>query len=153
MVRTACKGSAGESKPPSPGRPVRPLLLLFLEVVLKNKRIYKRGWTSLCSTRSTTSPPQGKMEKYLLIPSGLRLKLKWAPSFIRGHLQTWRTQYDYQDDQEYTNTREHGIQTYRQLQGLLKRVWILYTQRPPMGLWIARPNVWPKFYPDLKTRM
>ena len=43
MVRTACKGSAGVSKPPSPGRPVRPLLLLFLVVVLNNKRTYEGG--------------------------------------------------------------------------------------------------------------
>ena len=56
-------------------------------------------------------------------------------------------------DQEYMSTREHGIQTCRQLQGLLKRVWILFTQSPPIGLWIARPNLWPSFYPDLKTRM
>ena len=55
--------------------------------------------------------------------------------------------------QKYTSTREHGIQTCRQLQGLLKTVWILFTQSPPMGLWIARPNFWPNFYPDLKTRM
>ena len=40
-----------------------------------------------------------------------------------------------------------------QLQGHLKRVWIPSTQNPPMGLWIARPNVWANFYPDLKTRM
>ena len=93
------------------------------------------------------------MEKYLLMPSGLRLKLRWVPSFIRGHLQTWRTQYHYGDNQEYTSTREHGIQTCPQLQGLLKRVWILFTQGPPMGLWITRPNFWPDFYPDLKTRM
>ena len=46
------------------------------------------------------------MEKYLLMPSGLRLKLRWVPSFIWGHLQTWRTQYHYRDDQEYTCTRE-----------------------------------------------
>ena len=56
-MRTACKGSASVSKPPSPGRLVRPLLQLFFEVVLKNKRTYEGGWTSLCSTRSTTSPP------------------------------------------------------------------------------------------------
>ena len=93
------------------------------------------------------------MEKYLLMPSGLRLKLRWVPSFIRGHLETWRTQYHYRDDQEYISTREHGIQTCRQLQGLLKRVWILFTQSPPMGLWIARPIFWQNFYPDLKTRM
>ena len=48
---------------------------------------------------------------------------------------------------------EHGIQTCRQLQGLLNRVWILSTQSQPMGLWIARPNFWPYSYPDLKTRM
>ena len=53
---------------------------------------------------------------------GLRLKLRWVPSSIRGHLQTWRTQYHYRDNKEYTSTREHGIQTCRQLQGLLKRV-------------------------------
>ena len=87
MVRTACNSSADESKPPSPGRPVRPLLLRFLEV-LKNKRTYEGGWTSLCSTRSPTSPPYGKMENYLLMPWGLRLKLRWGPSFIPGHLQT-----------------------------------------------------------------
>ena len=51
---------------------------------------------------------------------------------------------------EPASTREHGIQTCQQVQGLLKRVWILFTQSPPMGLWIARPNVWPNFYPDLK---
>ena len=93
------------------------------------------------------------MEKYLLMPSGLRLKPRWVPSSIRGHLQTWRSQYHYRYDQEYTKTREHSIQTCRQLQGLLKRVWIVFTQSPPMGLWIARPNFWPSFYPDLKTRM
>ena len=42
MVRTACNGSAGESKPPSPGWPVRPLILRFFEV-LKNKRTYEGG--------------------------------------------------------------------------------------------------------------
>ena len=93
------------------------------------------------------------MERYLLMPSGLRLKLRWVLSFTRGHLQTWQTQYLYRDDQEYTSTREHGIQTCRQLQGLLKRVWIHFTQSRPMGLCIARPNLWPSFYPDLKTRM
>ena len=54
--RTACNGAAGQSKPQSPGRPVRPLLLRFLEV-MKNKKTYAGGWTSSCSTRSTTSPP------------------------------------------------------------------------------------------------
>ena len=24
---------------------------------------------------------------------------------------------------------------------------------PPMGLWIVRPNFWPNFFPDRKTRM
>ena len=42
---------------------------------------------------------------------GRRPKLRWAPSSILGHLQTWRTQYHYRDDREYTNTREQGIQT------------------------------------------
>ena len=93
------------------------------------------------------------MGKYLLMPSGLRLKHRWVPNFIRGHLQTWQTQYHYRDDQAYTSTREHGIQTCRQLQGLLKRVWILFTQSPPLGLWIARPNLWPNFYADLKNRI
>ena len=45
--------------------------------------------------------------------SGRRPKLRWAPSFILGHLQTWWTQYHYRDNREYTNTREHGIQTCR----------------------------------------
>ena len=87
------------------------------------------------------------------MPSGLRLKLRWPPSFIRGHLPTWQTQYHHRDDQEYTSTREHGIQTCRQLQGLLKSVWIPFAHNPPMKLWIALPNFWPSFYPDLKTRM
>ena len=41
------------------------------------------------------------------------LQTEWGPFFIRGHLQTWRTQYHYRDNQEYTSTREHGIQTCR----------------------------------------
>ena len=77
--------------------------------------------------------------------SGRRPKLRWAPSSILGHLQTWRTQYHYQDDREYTNTREQGIQTCRK--------WILYAQSPPMGLWIVQPNFWHNLYPDRKTRM
>ena len=85
------------------------------------------------------------MEKYLLMPSGRRPKLRSAPSVILGHLQTWRTQYHYRDDQEYTSGREHGIQTCRQR--------IPVAQSPPMGLWIVRPNFWPNFYPDRKTRM
>ena len=56
MVMTACNGTAEESPPPSPGRPVRPLLLRFLDV-LKNKRTYEGGWTSICSTRSIKGPP------------------------------------------------------------------------------------------------
>ena len=56
MLMTACNGSAGESPSPSPGRPVRPLLLRFLEV-LKNKRTYEGGWTSICSTKIIISPP------------------------------------------------------------------------------------------------
>ena len=27
------------------------------------------------------------------------------------HYKTWRTQYHYRDDREYTDTREQGIQT------------------------------------------
>ena len=53
------------------------------------------------------------MEKYLLMLLVRRLKLRWAPSSILGHLQTWRSQYHYQDDREYTNGREQGIQTCR----------------------------------------
>ena len=75
MVVTACNISAGKSPPPSPGRPARPLLLRPLGV-LKNKRTYEGGWTSICSTRSTTSPSEGKMEKYLLKPLGLRPKIE-----------------------------------------------------------------------------
>ena len=86
MVMTTCNGSAGESPPPSPGRPVRPLLLRCMEV-LKNKRTYEGEWTSIYSARSTTSPPEGKIGKYLLMPWGLRLKQRWGPSFPRGHLQ------------------------------------------------------------------
>ena len=56
MVMTAFNGSAGELPPPSPGRPVRPLLLRFLEV-LNNKRTYEEGWKSICSARSIISPP------------------------------------------------------------------------------------------------
>ena len=52
------------------------------------------------------------MEKYLLMPSGLPLKLRWVLSFTRGHLQTWRTQYDYRDDKQYTSTPEHGIRNW-----------------------------------------
>ena len=51
------------------------------------------------------------MEKYLLMLSGRRPKLRWAPSSILGHVQTWQTQYHYRDNREYTNTREQGIQT------------------------------------------
>ena len=53
------------------------------------------------------------MEKYLLMPSGRRIKRRWGSSFILGHLQTWRTQYHYRDDREYTSTREQGIQICR----------------------------------------
>ena len=52
-----------------------------------------------------------KMERQLLMPSGRRPKLRWAPPLILGHLQTWRTQYHYRDDREYTSTREQVIQT------------------------------------------
>ena len=55
----------------------------------------------------------GEFEKYLLMLSGRRPKLRWAPSSILGHLQTWRTHYHYRDDGEYTITREQGIQTCR----------------------------------------
>ena len=152
MVMTACNISAGESPTRSQGRPAWPPLLRRLGV-LKNKTAYEGGWTSICSTGSTTSPSEGKMEKYLLKPWGLRHKQRWGPSLIRGHLQIWRRQYHYQDDKEYTSTREHGIQTCRQPQGRLRRVPILSTQSQPMGLSIARPNFWPSSYPDLKTRM
>ena len=53
------------------------------------------------------------MENYLLMPSGRRPELRWAPSSILGYLQAGRTQYHYRDDREYTNTREQGIQTCR----------------------------------------
>ena len=86
MVMTACNIFAGELPPQSPGRPARPLLLRRLGV-LKNKRTYEGGRTCICSTRSTTSPSEGKMEKYLLKPWGLRPKQRWGPSLIRGHLQ------------------------------------------------------------------
>ena len=86
MVMAACNISAGESPPPSPGRPARPLPLRRFEV-LKNKRTYDGGWTSICSTKSTTGPSEGKMEKYLLKPWGLRPKQRWGPFLIQGHLQ------------------------------------------------------------------
>ena len=71
MMMTACNISAGQSPPPSPGRTARPLPLRRLGV-LKNERTYEGGWTSIGSTRSTTSPSEGKMEKYLLKHWGLR---------------------------------------------------------------------------------
>ena len=77
MVMTACNISAGESPPPSPGPPARPLFLPRFGV-LKNKRTYEGGCTSLCSTGSTTSQSEGKMEKYLLKPWGLRPKQRWV---------------------------------------------------------------------------
>ena len=53
------------------------------------------------------------MEKYLLMLSGRRPKLRWAPSSNLGHPQTLRARYHYRDDREYTNTREQDIQTCR----------------------------------------
>ena len=46
---------------------------------------------------SLGSPPQPEMGSFL----------------YSSHLQTWRTEYHYRDDQEYMSTREHGIQTCR----------------------------------------
>ena len=43
------------------------------------------------------SPPQTEMGSFL----------------YSGPSKTWRTQYHYRDDQEYTSTREHGIHTCR----------------------------------------
>ena len=37
----------------------------------------------------------GEDGENLLMPSCRRPKLRWVPSFIRGHLQTWWTQYHY----------------------------------------------------------
>ena len=49
-----------------------------LELVPKNKRTYEGGWASSCSTKSTTSPPLEKMDKYLLMLSGRRPKTEMS---------------------------------------------------------------------------
>ena len=75
MVRTPCKGSAGVSKPPSPGWPVRPLLLLFLEVVLKfvlHEEYHKStvGEDREIRPDALGSPPQTGMGSFLYsVPS------------------------------------------------------------------------------------
>ena len=72
MVKTACKGSAGVSKLPSPGRLVQLRLLPNLELVLKNKRTYEGeyhlstvGVDGELPLDALGSPPQTEMGSFL----------------------------------------------------------------------------------------
>ena len=75
MVKTACKGSAGVLKLPSPGRLVQLRLLPNLEWVLKNKRTYEGGWTSSCSTLAHWPIPCGCGHQMLLAETLLQKEI------------------------------------------------------------------------------
>ena len=96
---TACSTFAEGLLYPSP---VLLALLLRLQLRqledLKNKANLEGEWTNIFSTRSTTSPSEGKMERSHWKPWDPHHTQTWGPAITPAHLRTWPTLYLYPGD-------------------------------------------------------
>ena len=101
---------------------------------------------SACSTKSTTSPSEGKMERNLSNPWGPHHIRTWVPIFTPAHLRTWPTVYLYPGDRE----GQLGVQSCQQPSETLKLVRLMWTipvsQSQSMVPWTVRRNYWPSCY-------
>ena len=114
---TACSTFAKELLSPSP---VPPALLLRLRQLgaLRNKRNLEGEWTSIFSTKSTTSPSEGKMERDHSKPRDPHRTRTWVPALTLARLRTWLTLCSYPGDRE----GQYGVWSCQPLAGALKCV-------------------------------
>ena len=114
---TACSTFAEEWLSPSP---VPPALLLRLQQLeaLRNKTNLERGWTSIFSTRSTTSRSKGKMERNQSKPWDPHHTRTWVPALTPAHLRTSPTLCLYPGDRK----GQYGVRSSQPLAGALKCV-------------------------------
>ena len=149
---TACSTSADKLLSPSPVQPALHLRLRQLEA-LRNKTNWEGEWTSTCSTKSTTSPSEVKMEKNHSKPWDPHHMWTWVPTFGPAHLQTGPTLCLYPGDRE----GQHGVRSYHELAGTLKIVQLMWTiplsQGQPMVPWTVRPNYCPNYRLGPKIQM
>ena len=101
---------------------------------------------SACSTKSTTSPSEGKMERNLSNPWGPHHIRTWVPIFTPAHLRTWPTVYLYPGNRE----GQPGVQSCQQPSETPKLVRLMWTipvsQSQSMVPWTVRRNYWPSCY-------
>ena len=114
---TACSTFAEELLYPSPD-----LLALLLRprlrqlVALRSDTNLEGEWTSIFSTRSTTDPSVGKMEKNHSKPWDFHHTRTTVLALTPAHLRTWPTLYLYPGDRE----GQHGGRSCQSLAGAPK---------------------------------
>ena len=138
---TACSTSAVQLL----SQPALHLRLLQWEA-LRNKTNREGERTSTCSTKSTTSPSEGRMETNLSKPWDLHHMRTWVPIFTPAHRRSWPTLYLYPGDRE-GHLRVHSCQ---QPAGALKCVQLMwripFSEGQPMVPWTVLLNYWPSDY-------
>ena len=115
---TACSTFAEELLSPSPVPPTLLLRLRLRQLALRNNTNLKGEWTSIFSTRSTTNPSEGKMERNHSKPWDPHRKRTWVPTLSPAHLRTWPTLCLYPGDGE----GKYGVRSCQPLAGAQKRV-------------------------------
>ena len=105
---TACNTFAEGLPYPSPILPVQLLRLRLQQLEdLRNNKNLEGEWTNIFSTRSTTSPSEGKMERNHSKPGDCLHTRIWVPALTPAPLRTWPTQCLYPGDRE----GQHGVQS------------------------------------------
>ena len=84
---------------------------------------------NIFSTRSTTSPSEGKMERNHLKPWDPHHTPTGVPALTLGHLRTWPTQCLYPGDRK----GQHGVQSCQSLAGALKCAQLMWRSPIPQG--------------------
>ena len=114
---TACSTFAEELLCPSPDLLALPLRLRLLQLeALRNNTNIEGERTSIFSTRSTTNPSEGKMERNHSKPWDPHHIRTWVPSLTPAHLRTWPTLCLYPSDRE----GQYGVRSCQSLAGALK---------------------------------
>ena len=83
---------------------------------LRNKGNLEGEWTNIFSTRSTTSPSEGAMERNYSKPWDPHHTRTWVPALTLAHLRTWPTLCLYPGNRE----GQYGVQSCQSLAGALE---------------------------------
>ena len=114
---TACSDFAEELLCPSPVPPAQLLRPRLQQLeALRNNTNLEEEWTSIFSTRSTTNPLEGKMERNHSKPWDPHHTRTWVPTLTPAHLRTWPTPCLYPGKRE----GQYGVPNRQSLAGALK---------------------------------